>query len=58
LISRAIAGNAKKAEVAAAKKAKLDQEKEKMETEKWKTGSKDESKRQQAELKKQEGNGS
>lgn len=54
--AKAIAGNAKKAEIAAAKKAKVDQEKERMEAEQWKTGSKDLSKKEQEELKRQEGN--
>lgn len=42
--------------MAAAKKAKADQEKEKIESEKWKTGAKDDSRKQQAEAKRLEGN--
>jgi hypothetical protein len=54
--NRSIAGNAKKAQVAAAKKEKADQEKEKNETQKWKTGAKDDSRKQEAETKRLEGN--
>ena len=53
--AKAIAGNARKLEAEAVKTAKLQAAKELRDEEKWKTGSKDESKKQQLELKRQEG---